>query len=67
MLQRHNEMMDFMWSMFQRLSGMDNRELPTNQEKKKPVPETNDTDQAPLAEFDTDDFSISYLATHFVH
>lgn len=64
LLKHHNEMTEFIWSMFQKLAGIDNRTLMNKEQKKKKDPTTT---EAPLAEFDIDDFSIDHLGTHVIH
>jgi len=56
--QHRNEMMDFMWSAFRKVAGINNRKTSENENEKTKTESTNNQNEVPLAKMDVDDFKI---------
>jgi len=51
-------MMDFMWSAFRKVAGINNRKTSENENEKTKTESTNNQNEVPLAKMDVDDFKI---------
>jgi DNA replication protein DnaD len=53
--QYRNEMMDFMWSAFRKVAGINNRKTSENEDEKTETEITNNHNGVPLAKMDIDE------------